>query len=211
MKNQSDQEIEAKFYVLNLPAIQESLLAQGAKLIQDRVFEVNLRFDEADGKLRDLRNVLRLRRDTQNILTFKGAAEAGKDVSVRQEIEVVVDDFDTTRRLLEALGYEVIMQYEKFRTTYSFMKTLVVLDELPYGHFVEIEGPNGSAIKKAAIAIGLEWRTRASNSYVYMFENLQSHHPEFADRNLTFSDLHGLRVSADELGIHPADLQERHR
>ena len=206
MKNQSDQEIESKFYVLNLPAIQENLLKQGAKLISERVFEINLRFDEADGKLRAMRHVLRLRKDTQNILTFKGAAEVGKEVSIRQEIEVVVDDFETTRHLLEALGYEVVMQYEKYRTTYRFQKNLVVLDELPYGHFVEIEGSDGAGIKKTARALGLQWPARAATSYVYLFENLKNHHPELEGCNLTFGDLAGMRFSPDELGVHPADM-----
>lgn len=206
MKNHSDQEIEAKFYVINLKAKEEKLIGLGAELVQARVFEINLRFDEADGKLRNLRHVLRLRKDTQNILTFKGAAEVGKEVSIRQELEVVVDNFETTRRLLEALGYEVVMQYEKYRSTYRLKKTLVVLDELPYGHFIEIEGPDGSAIKKTAVQLGLDWGARAATSYVYLFENLKSNYPELEGRNLTFADLAGLRFSPDELGVHPADV-----
>ncbi len=209
MKNNTDQEIEAKFYVIDLTVLEQRLISLGAELVQERVFERNLRFDEADGKLRQLRHVLRLRKDTQNILTFKGAAEVGKDVSIRQEIEVVVDDFETTRRLLEALGFEVVMQYEKYRTTYRLMKTLVVLDELPYGQFIEIEGPNSSAIKKAASMLGLKWSARAATSYVYLFETLKNHHPELTGQNLTFSDLKGLRCTADELGLHPADLTEK--
>lgn len=206
MKNHSDQEIEAKFFVVNLKEIEQTLIGLGATLSQARVFERNLRFDEGDGRLRKLRHVLRLRQDTHNILTFKGAAEVGKEVSIRQEIEVQVDDFDTTLRLLQALGFEVVMQYEKYRTTYIYKKTLVVLDELPYGHFVEIEGPNGSAIKETARSLGLHWPSRANTSYVYLFEHLKDQRPELSGSNLTFTDLAGLRFSPDELGVHPADI-----
>jgi len=33
------------------------------------------------------------------------------------------------------------MMYEKYRTTFTIGSLEVVLDELPYGNFVEIEGP----------------------------------------------------------------------
>ena len=140
MKNASEVEIEVKFYVISLEDIAAKIIDLGGKQVQERIFEKNLRFDSADQKLRNLRQVLRLRQDKENILTFKGAAETGKQVSVRQEIEVLVDDFDTTRTFLEGLGYEVIMEYDKYRTTYSLLDTLVVLDELPYGKFIEISG-----------------------------------------------------------------------
>jgi adenylate cyclase class 2 len=165
-----------------------------------------LRFDTGDQRLRNLRHVLRLRKDTQNILTFKGAAESGKLVSIRQEIEVVVDDFETTRTLLEGLGYEVIMEYEKFRTTYSLLDTLVVLDELPYGDFIEIEGPDGKSIQKVARNLNLNWKARVMTSYSYLFEGLRKVRRELEGKQLTFKDLKGLRFTPDEFDVSPADL-----
>jgi adenylate cyclase class 2 len=165
-----------------------------------------LRFDTGDQRLRNLRHVLRLRKDTQNILTFKGAAESGKLVSIRQEIEVVVDDFETTRTLLEGLGYEVIMEYEKFRTTYSLLDTLVVLDELPYGDFIEIEGPDGKSIQKVARNLNLNWKARVMTSYTYLFEALRMGRPELEGKQLTFKDLKGFRFTPDEFDVSPADL-----
>jgi adenylate cyclase class 2 len=165
-----------------------------------------LRFDTADGRLRNLHQVLRLRKDTENILTFKGAAEAGKLVSIRQEIEVLVDDFDTARTLLEGLGYEVMMAYEKYRTTYSLLNTLVVLDELPYGNFIEIEGPDGKSIQKVARNLNLNWKARVMTSYTYLYEMLRKQRPELEGKYLTFEELKGMRFSADEFDVSPADL-----
>jgi len=206
MKNNTDVEIEVKFYVLSLKEIEQKILELGGTLLQERCFESNLRFDTADGRLRNLHQVLRLRKDTENILTFKGAAEAGKLVSIRQEIEVLVDDFDTTRILLEGLGYEVVMSYEKYRTTYSLLNTLVVLDELPYGNFIEIEGPDGKSIQKVARNLNLNWKARVMTSYTYLYEMLRKQRPELEGKYLTFEELKGMRFSADEFDVSPADL-----
>lgn len=206
MKNEDNVEIEVKFYVISLDEIEEKIKELGGVLVQERCFESNLRFDTADQKLRNLRQVLRLRHDTENILTFKGAAEAGKPVSIRQEIEVLVDDFETTRALLEGLGYEVMMEYEKYRTTYSLLNTLVVLDELPYGKFIEIEGPDGNSIQKVARNLNLNWKMRVMTSYTYLFEDLKSRKPELEGKYLTFNALKGMQIMPDELGVSPADL-----
>ena len=206
MKNESDIEIEVKFFVISLKDIENKLLQLGAMLVQERCFETNLRFDTADQRLRNLRQVLRLRKDTQNILTFKGAAEGGKPVSIRQEIEVVVDDFETTRTLLESLGYEMVMAYEKYRTTYRLMDTLVVLDELPYGNFIEIEGPDGKSIQKVARNLNLNWKTRVTTSYIYLFETLKKVRPELEGKFLTFAELTGMRFTPDEFDVSAADL-----
>ena len=206
MKNSSDVEIEVKFFVLSLKEIELKILEMGGTLFQERIFESNLRFDTPDGRLRNLRHVLRLRKDKDNILTFKGAAEVGKPVSIRQEIEVLVDDFNTTRTLLEGLGFEVVMEYEKYRTTYSLMDTQVVLDELPYGNFIEIEGQDGKSIQKVARNLNLNWKSRVMTSYTYLYESLKKVRPELENKYLTFDELKGIKIMPDELGVSPADL-----
>ena len=75
--------------------------------VQPRLFELNLRFDTPEGELSRGRKVLRLRQDTQALLTFKGPAQDRSDVAARQEIEFTVSDFLAARHFLEALGYRV--------------------------------------------------------------------------------------------------------
>src|SRR5512143_2063060 len=100
------QETEAKFYVLHLDAIRTRLEQSKARVIQPRVLETNLRFDLPDGSLRAQKRVLRLRRDTESKLTYKGAGQNRSGVIDREEIEFVVDSFDKARKFLEALGYQ---------------------------------------------------------------------------------------------------------
>jgi adenylate cyclase class 2 len=199
----SDQEIEAKFLVRDLEVIEARLRGLGAALTAERVFETNLRFDTPDGDLSRQRQALRLRQDTQSIMTFKGAARQGEAISMREEIEFSVSDFAAARRLLEALGYVVSVIYEKYRTTYVLGNLEVVLDELPFGSFIEIEGPDVDTIRGAADELGLEWEARSSASYLALF-GLFREARNLSARNLTFEELRGIEAAPEDLKLRYA-------
>ena len=82
----------------------------------------------------------------------------GWDIFSRQEIEFAVEDFETAKKFLEALGYVQIVIYEKFRTIYELKDSHIMLDELPYGEFVEIEGEKCIEIQKSLqILLKFKW------------------------------------------------------
>ena len=203
MQNEG-QEIEAKFYLKNLAALEQRLLHLGAELISPRVLEINLRFDLPDGSLTAARQVLRLRRDAVARLTFKGPAQPGETVSMRREIEFEVSDYQAARQLLEALGYHVSIFYEKYRTTYVLNGCEVVLDELPYGLFAEIEAVNAEAIYTAAKRLGLDWDARIADSYLGLFYRLKATTGLEAE-NLAFDELSGWRGDLAAIGLRRAD------
>ncbi len=93
------QETEVKFYVRKIKRVEKRLQALGARLIQPRVYEVNLRFDRPDGSLQREEKVLRLRQDAQARLTYKGPSQQTADVLIRQEIEITVDNFESRAQL----------------------------------------------------------------------------------------------------------------
>lgn len=199
-----DQEMEAKFAIRDLAKIERRLRDLGAELAFPRVLETNLRFDTPDFSLSRARQVLRLRQDAGAVMTFKGPARAGEAVSVRQEIEFQVSDFAAARRLLEALGYEVAVIYEKYRTTYHLDELAITLDEMPFGSFIEIEGPGAEAIQKAAADLDLDWDARSSASYLGLFDLLRTSRGLSA-RHLTFEELQGVQASPEEYGMRFAD------
>jgi adenylate cyclase class 2 len=201
-----NQEIEVKFMVADLAALEVRLRALGGKLVQARVHEVNLRFDTPDGSLSGAQRVLRLRKDQQVHFTYKGPSQVNQKVNVRQEIELVVDDFDNARRFLEALGYEVNVMYEKFRTTYKFRNVLVTLDEMPYGSFTEIEGPDALSLQKAADDLWLDWTCRSLESYMSLFGRVKEHR-KLDIKNLSFDEVQPLNVTPKDLGLKQADLR----
>jgi adenylate cyclase class 2 len=184
----NNQEQEAKFYLGDRLAFEERLRKLGAQLRTARTFEANLRFDTPDGALTQSYKVLRLRKDEKIRLTYKGPAEVGREVSVRPEIEFEVSSFDNARAFLEALGYQVSVRYDKYRTTYDLDSLEVVIDELPFGDFAEIEGPGTDAIQGAAAALGLNWEARCVDSYLGLFARLRNSEGLTA-RNLTFEEV----------------------
>jgi adenylate cyclase class 2 len=198
--SKSGQELEVKFYLSDLPALRAHLEAVGAQLVQPRVHEINLRFDTPSGDLTCGYRVLRLRQDTEARLTYKGPGELVDGVRSRQEIEFTVSDFGTARLFLEALGYEVSVMYEKYRATYALRGVLVTLDEMPYGYFAEIEGPDGASIRKTAEVLGLDWERRILDSYIMLFDRLRER-LGLVFRDLSFENFEKLTVTGEMLGI----------
>jgi adenylate cyclase, class 2 len=213
---ETNQEIEAKFYVNNLDKILTRLHELGAQLIQPRVLESNIRFDLPDGRLRSERRVLRLRRDTESRLTYKDPSQNEQGVLSRREIEFTVEDFDKARQFLEALGYQSIFYYEKYRTTYALHQQTsevletsevlvhIMLDELPYGNFVEIEGETIEVIKEASNKLNLKWDTAVGKSYSALFDQADKT-LNFSFQDLSFTNFTGIQVIPSYLGVQAAD------
>lgn len=199
------QEIEAKFFVHDLTQIQRRLHQMEARLIHDRAHETNLRFDLPGGGLSSKGLVLRLRRDSVSRLTYKSAGYEQQGILSRTEIELVVDDFENAKHLLESLGYQIMFVYEKYRTTYALDDVHIMLDELPYGEFIEIEGGELETIQAAAAGLNLNWEAAIAASYHSLFNRLCTAKPQLDPGQLTFQALHGLRVLPEDLSITPAD------
>jgi adenylate cyclase, class 2 len=200
----SGQETEAKFYVRDLEQIRKSLASLDARLIQPRVMELNLRFDLPDASLRAEGRVLRLRRDTEARLTYKGGGKNIRGILSREEIEFVVEDFEKAKKFLEALGYQQIFYYEKYRTTYELDETWIMLDELPYGTFVEIEGKAEETIQALSHRLNLNWEATIERSYSALFEHVQKN-LNLSFRDLSFANFEGIRVDETHLGVRAAD------
>lgn len=161
-------EIEVKFFVDDLDAVRRRLLAAGGEAGAARVYERNVRFDTADERLLARQALLRLRQDTRVRLTYKGlsAQDAAGEAKVREEIELTVEEFDRMALIFERLGFGAVQTYEKYRTTFHLGDVEVVLDEMPFGPFVELEGASDTSLKAAAGALGLDWSRRLLTNYL---------------------------------------------
>jgi adenylate cyclase class 2 len=200
----SNQEREIKFYIQNLKAAEQRLQASGALLTRPRVFEINLRFDTSDYKLFKTGRLLRLRQDDRVHVTFKSNAHVEGGVIVRTELEYTVDDFITARKLFEALGYQVMVTYEKYRQVYQLGEVEVDLDELPFGNFIEIEGPSNEQIEDAAHKLGLDWSKGIATNYLGLFEIVRIQ-KGFTFNDLTFENFRNLTIQPEDMGVSPAD------
>jgi adenylate cyclase, class 2 len=184
--------------------LQETLKNLGAIVMQTRLHEHNLRFDTIEGTLTSNEQVLRLRKDHANHLTYKGPSDVKTGVSARTEIEFSVDDFEKAQNFLEALGYRVSMIYEKYRTVYELSGTLVTIDEMPFGNFAEIEGTDRANIENVCNQLGLIWDHRSLESYAVLFETAKKN-LNLSFRDLTFENFAGINIDASHFALSPAD------
>lgn len=202
MSNKIEQ--EAKFYIQDLDMLEKKLAALGANLKQPLTLEENLRFDTPDRRLAAAYQALRLRQDQICRLTFKDASDPRQPVSARRELEVEVSDLETVQAILESLGFEISVRYEKYRSAYQLGDVEISLDKMPFGNFCEIEGPNPDSIEQAAHRLGLNWAARSKLSYLVLFAELKRNLGlDMID--LTFDAFSQLQISARDLGLNAAD------
>lgn len=203
----ADREMEIKFHLQNKGLLEEKLGALGGKVRHPRVNEWNLRFDTPEKLISARGQALRLRKDERVRLTFKGTPDQLGEITDRVELEVEVSDFSTTRRILEALGYRVMVIYEKFRTTWEYRGAEIVVDELPMGDFCEIEAESEELIRGIAGELKLTWDFRINTSYLGIFDQLKKA-LNLEEINLTFEDMQGMHISSSDLAIvhiYPGD------
>lgn len=192
-------EVEVKFLVVDLAGFRQRLLAVGGRPVRPRVYERNVRYDTASDRLLQRDELLRLRQDAAVTLTFKGVAQSAgqSEAKVREEIEVKVDDFDRMAAIIGRLGFEPRQVYEKYRETFQMGEVEVVLDEMPFGNFVELEGGE-NAIKAAAASLKLDWNRRIVTNYLELMARLKSYHNLLFD-DLTFANFRNLPVSVADI------------
>ena len=90
-------------------------------------------------------SVLRLRRvGKRAILTYKERFPTRSDIKQQREDETAVANAEAMELILDALGFTPALVYEKRRETWKLGQTEIVIDELPFGLFMEIEGDEQS-------------------------------------------------------------------
>jgi predicted adenylyl cyclase CyaB len=86
------------------------------------------------------RRALRIRRvNGEAILTFKERIPTKSPIKHQKESETRIENPDAADSILRGIGLAPALIYEKRRTRWDVGKAKVVIDELPYGLFMEIE------------------------------------------------------------------------
>ncbi|MCL4531381.1 MAG: hypothetical protein M1282_18505, partial [Chloroflexi bacterium] len=109
----------------------------------------------------------------------------------------------SAKQFIEALGYDVVFVYEKFRTTFELDRAHIMLDETPIGDFIEIEGAM-ETLKPIANKLGLNWDAAVPASYHALFKRVCEARG-FAFRDLSFENFKGLKISESDLRVTVAD------
>jgi adenylate cyclase, class 2 len=138
----SNNEIEIKFRVDDVRALDRRLRQSGFRPITRRTHEMNTLYDLPGQTLSKRGELLRLRKyGTEWVLTHKAKGKSGRH-KTRVENETKVTDGAKMEAILRTLGFAPTFRYEKFRAEWSDNKGHVVVDQTPIGTFGEIEGPS---------------------------------------------------------------------
>lgn len=189
----SYEEVEVKFLIDDLGAIRQRVLAMGATLKTPRTYENNVCFDTSDQRFQQQGCLLRLRHDHRTRLTYKEPPDtADADFKVRHEYEIEVSDFAQAHALVEKLGFAPFLRYEKYRETFTYQDTEIVLDEVPVGIFMEIEGSR-ETISTIVTKLGLDFTARLTVSYGEIFQAVRTTH-QLSFTDMTFENFQGCTI-----------------
>jgi adenylate cyclase class 2 len=187
----SSLEIEVKFFLPDIEDLERRIQSLGAGF-QGTVHETNIRFETADNALFRQRSLLRLRRADRITLTYKSEnPQKQGDYKVHTEYEASVDSFEAMENILVSLGFHAAQTYEKIRRTYELGPVELCLDTMPYGGFLEIEGP-GEAIRAVSGRLSLAWEERILMNYLEMFEKIRKT-ADLSFTDVTFENFRGVR------------------
>ena len=146
-----------------------ALKEMGAEFI-GRDFEENVIYSSE--MLQQNGGVVRLRHvGGRTLLTYKRRVQGLSDVKEQIEHETEVADAEAIRFILNELKIKPVLVYEKYRDTWKLRSVEVVLDELPFGSFMEIEGPL-TGIREAEILLGIEDLEAVEETYPRMTARL---------------------------------------
>jgi adenylate cyclase, class 2 len=125
--------------------------------------EENIIFSNAE--LAGVAAVVRIRRIADRaILTFKQRLPGISDLKHQVEFETDVSDPGAMSQILQNIGLEPKLIYEKRRRKWHFRSTEVVIDELPFGLFMEIEG-SVTGIKEAEMLLEADRLEAVAETY----------------------------------------------
>ena len=149
-------EYEARFLGIDTDAIHDRLLALTATCTMPRTLMRRIVFKNGDIEQRG--GWLRLRDEGHRItLTYKQTTSLTSAIDTTLESEVQVNDFDTTKTLLEAMGFQALRFQENYREEWKIGAVTFDLDTWPdLPTFLEVEGPDEDTVRNAIESLGLD-------------------------------------------------------
>jgi adenylate cyclase, class 2 len=184
-------ETEVKIRVPDREGFEQKLPAIGFARVTARTMERNTLYDMPDRRLRNSRQILRIRQYGDKwVLTHKSVpadlTEEGRHKQ-RVETETVIEDGPVLGKVFEALGFNPVFVYEKWRTEWADSHGHCVVDETPLGIYAELEGPS-EWIDATAQQLGIRENQFITLSYGRIFESWRDESGSKAT-NFTFDEI----------------------
>lgn len=164
-------ETEVKFKIQDLLELEKNIKSIGGKELHRNVFQRTVMMDTSEEQLIKRGVFLRVRDGEKKIMTVKSKLLGGDEkFKERQELEIEIGDVELAEKMMFELGFTKKWIMEKYRTEYELVDTILALDKLPFGNYLEIEGDKDS-IEEAIRILGLENEERITNTYWHLFDD----------------------------------------
>lgn len=164
-------EVEVKFRIGDLGLLENKIKNVGGRELHKNIFQRTIRMDTPKESLRDRGVFLRVRDGEKKVMTVKSKISgADENFKERQELEIEVNDISLAEQMMESLGFTQKWIMEKYRTEYELDRTVLALDHLPFGDYLEIEGEKAE-IEKVINLLDLQDEERLVNSYWHLFDD----------------------------------------
>lgn len=178
-------EYEATFLAIDEEAIRTELTALGAiqvfprTLLTRRIFDGDALPTGAWVRLRD--------EGPRATLTLKRVTDSNT-IDGTTEIETAVGDLDSMAEFLVTIGLREVRYQENYREEWRIGDVIFDLDTWPdLPTFLEIEGPDESAVRRAAANLGLDY-SQAKFGSVDTIYRVETGRDILAEPTLLFND-----------------------
>lgn len=154
MKN----EYEAKFINIDEKTVKAKLIILGAKCTSPKTLFTRIIFE--NDLIKNKKGWVRLRKESgKNTLTYK-QVDVDSDATIQdtKEMEVIVDNIENTALFLKTVGLKQKRFQENYREEWTIDNIIYDFDTWPgIPTFLEIEGPDEEAVKKAVNLLGFDY------------------------------------------------------
>ncbi len=132
-------EVEAKAHCKDLGEIERRIVGLGAEF-QEELEQIDTYYNHPARDFAQTDEALRIRRvDEKAYLTYKGS-KIDNITKTREEMEVLVENGDSVKEILDKLGFSEVGTVKKVRKKYTFNDFIICLDKVDgLGSFVEME------------------------------------------------------------------------
>ena len=187
-------EVEIKFRVHDLKALEAALAQHGFSCKTPRTFARNILLDTPGHARRNSRQILRVRRYGERwVVTHKKTTPNDSPDArhkERIETETEVEDGEAVGAIFSALGYGPSFVYEKYRSEWEDSQGHCVVDETPIGQYAELEGPP-EWIDRTLALLHVDHADVTTLSYGRLFEQWQQQTSSPA-QNMAFAEIESI-------------------
>ncbi len=159
-------EVETKIKLENPEKTKEDIIKLGAVHIKKEK-QTDEFFDFDDQRIKNSNELIRIR--NKKTLCLKENQRESENIKQSDEYESEIENYDTIIRVFKKVNLKVTGKKERTRDKYKLRNCEICIDTLPFGNFIEIEGPRTEIITISK-RLGFNENQLISKTYCKLFE-----------------------------------------